>query len=125
MISACCHTVVLSDLTLPAGVQEWHLDAVRDLLAHDRTGVLNEAISKMDSNGELLGRPETHASFFMKYIAAPISPVLGVSNLCFNQSLVYLASIFVEPKSWAYLSRPYLIFIARVLLFDSLLSLPS
>ena len=48
---------------------------------------------------------DARASFLMKYIAAPITPVLGVSDQCFNQSMVYLASLFARPKPWAYLSN--------------------
>ena len=73
----------------------------------DDSEVLEAILDHMDPEGRIKSDRE---SFILKHIVAPLTPVLGVSDQCFNQSITYMKRL-LHFDLWAVLSKILLLFI--------------
>jgi hypothetical protein len=84
----------------------WHLEAVEDLIDHldeGGAGLVQQLVTQMDVSGEVDDRGL--ASFVLKYLLAPISPVLNVEPKCFRQSLAYFKHLLSLDAIWPFQSN--------------------
>jgi len=58
------------------------------------------ALTEMDKEGETLGVNEkTLVCLLGKYIIAPLTPILGVSDKCFDQSMAYIDYLIPDEEN--------------------------
>ena len=82
---------ILLDLTLPESFEEWQMEEVHRLIEQDHLGILDKAIEAMDEFNEV--DPKSKPNFVLKYLIAPLTPVLNVDEPCFRQSMAYFFSL--------------------------------
>ncbi|XP_059091947.1 nose resistant to fluoxetine protein 6-like [Tigriopus californicus] len=87
-----------ADLSLSSALRPKQLVQIENLLNSDFSGVFHQllpALKKLQSKDDEL-------EFILKYFIAPMTPVLGVGEQCFNQSMAFVRNLVSTPQMFAF-----------------------
>ena len=91
-----------------SSITDWHVKLVQDLIEEDKDGLLRKlAKSAMEKKKDThdLDLERDLIGIIIKFLIAPLTPVYGVGEKCFSQSIAYFRYLTINPSLFAYKSK--------------------
>ncbi|TRY71147.1 hypothetical protein TCAL_09425 [Tigriopus californicus] len=87
-------------------LEPWKRSKLRALIDQDADGILKKSLdmAKNEPISQLLASRDLE-DYILRHVIAPITPVYGVSETCFSQSMEYAKHLFINATPWAYQSE--------------------